>query len=187
MKNKLCMVDFDGTLCNTTAVNYCAYKEALNDEGYDITYEFYRDECNGKDYREFLPKIIGDNVEMLRTIHNKKMEYYKSYITKAKINKELVSHLSGLKDSTYIALVTTATKKNCNDILVTFGLRDLFDLVVTKEDVVKMKPDPECYLKAMNHFDIEKENCLIYEDSEQGINAAKNAGVECVVVSGYND
>lgn len=180
------MVDFDGTLFNTNVVNYHAYKQALNDEGYDITYEFYCEKCNGRDYREFLPEIIGDNVEMLRVIHDKKMAYYKSHIGKAKVNQDLVDHLTQIKPTTNIALVTTATKRNCNDMLVAFGLRDIFDLVVTKEDVINPKPNPECYIKAMNHFNAEKENCIIYEDSIQGITAAKNAGVKYIVVKGYN-
>lgn len=186
MKNKLYMIDFDGTFCNTTEINYHAYKQALNEEGFDISYDYYRNNCNGKDYREFLPKIIGDNIDVLRSVHDKKLAYYKSYIRKAKLNDELIKHLIEVKPTTYIALVTTATKKNCSDLLVAFGLRDLFDLMITKEDVSCVKPSPECYIKAMNHFGVEKENCLIYEDSEQGIQAAKAAGVEYVVVKGYN-
>lgn len=186
MKTKLCMVDFDGTLCNTTEVNYFAYKQALNDEGFDITYDFYRNECNGKDYRQFIPQIIGDNVDLLRVIHDKKLTYYKRYIAKAKLNYDLVKHLEEIKPNTHIALVTAATRKNCNEMLIAFGLRDIFDLVITKEDVVNIKPHPEGYLKAIKHFEIEKDKCIIYEDSEQGIKAAQAAGVKYVVVKGYN-
>jgi len=59
---------------------------------------------------------------------------------------------------------------------------DLFDLIVAGEDVEKSKPDPECYVCAMQHFDIDPTATLIFEDTDIGIRAALNAGAQCLAI-----
>ena len=74
------------------------------------------------------------------------------------------------------AVVTTASKENCYDILNQFGLVDLFDLILTHDDISKSKPDPEGFLKAMDYFDAKPTETIIFEDSEVGLEAAEKSG-----------
>ena len=84
-------------------------------------------------------------------------------------------------------MVTTASKKNVEEILKTFGRFELFDKIFTQEDFKKMKPDPECYLKAMEYFGIKPENTIIFEDSESGLKAAELSGAFYYQTFGFND
>ena len=59
-KNKLAIFDLDGTLFDTKDVNFLAYKTALTELGYELDYNFFCKECNGKLYKEFIPMIIKD-------------------------------------------------------------------------------------------------------------------------------
>lgn len=186
MKKKLAMVDLDGTLFDTKNVNYNAYNDALKEYGYEIEYNYYCDFCNGRLYKEFIPKIIGDNTEMLENIHKSKKEYYSKHLDKAILNKGLYDLIKTIKDEYYIALVTTASKKNTLDILKKFKTDELFDLILTHEDINKPKPDPEGYISAMKHFKIKPEDSIIFEDSVPGIEAAKASGATVFVVVGYN-
>ena len=61
-------------------------------------------------------------------------------------------------------------------------LNDWFDIILAKEDVEKRKPDPEVHLKILEALDIKKEETLIIEDSLIGVEAAKNADIECAVI-----
>ena len=63
---------------------------------------------------------------------------------------------------------------------------DLFDLILTHEDITKSKPDPEGFLKAMKLFNVEARDCLIFEDSSVGIEAAEKTGATVFVAKGYN-
>ena len=63
---------------------------------------------------------------------------------------------------------------------------DLFDFLVTRENVSRSEPDPECYLKAMEMAKVSPADCIAFEDSSVGIEAAENAGVQCFAVRGYN-
>lgn len=177
--DKLAIFDLDGTLFNTNRVNYHAYKEALIRFGYNLEYSFYADVCNGKYYKEFLPLIVKDT-DKIEEIHQLKKDLYCKYLDKAVPNRHLFTLIDCLKDKYYIALVTTASRINSNDILDFYKVRNKFDLLITQEDVGKMKPDPEGFLKAMRCFNVSPENTIIFEDSIDGIQAAVDSGA-CVM------
>lgn len=179
---KLIMVDLDGTLFDTKEVNYLAYQEAVQQFGYKIDYKYFCEHGNGRHYMDFLPQITTKNRDILCEIHRRKKQAYSKYMGKARINNRLVDLLRLSKEEYNIALVTTASRENAYDILQKFGLTGLFDLTLTNEDVIKRKPDPEGYLKAINYFGVRPEECIVFEDSDVGIEAASKAGVPCFVI-----
>lgn len=189
LKNKLAIFDLDGTLFDTKDVNYNAYQNAIRMAKIDVKID-YDDFCklyNGKNYREFLPKIIPNiSEEQLKKIHNFKKNIYQEHLDKAKKNDLLFSMIEEIKEKFYISIVTNASKKNVKDILEKFSVKNLFDLLITQEDVKNPKPSAEGFLKAMNYFNISKENTIIFEDSEIGIQAANKAETNYVKVYGYN-
>ena len=189
LKNKLAIFDLDGTLFDTKDVNYNAYQNAIRMAKIDVKID-YDDFCklyNGKNYREFLPKVIPNiSEEQLKKIHNFKKNIYQEYLDKAKKNELLFLMIEEIKEKFYISIVTNASKKNVEDILEKFSVKNLFDLLITQEDVENPKPSAEGFLKAINYFNISKENTIIFEDSEIGIQAANKAETNYVKVYGYN-
>ena len=189
LKNKLAIFDLDGTLFDTKDVNYNAYQNAIKMVEIDVKID-YNDFCNlynGKNYREFLPKIIPDiTEEQMKNIHNFKKNIYTKYLDKAKKNNLLFAILQEMKESFFLSVVTNASKKNVNEILEKFSVKDLFDLLITQEDVKNPKPSAEGFIKAMDYFNISKENTIIFEDSKIGIQAAIESGANYVKVYGYN-
>lgn len=181
----LAIFDLDGTLFNTNDVNYYAYKQALKEFGFDLDYDYFCKECNGKHYKIFLPQIATDEEEIMELIHERKMDLYKTYLGSAKVNTHLFNLLETMKNNYYIALVTTASKRSCYDIIEKFDKIPLFDLILTQEDVKKVKPNPEGFLKAMNYFSMKPENTIIFEDSNIGIEAARETGSTVLVVDKF--
>lgn len=178
-KNKkyLAIFDLDGTLVDTKNINYSAYEQALSESGYHLDYRYFIEECNGKNYNEFLPPVIPDcNEDILNKIHCRKKELYPSYLGKAKINRHLFHILGGLAETYWLALATTASRTNALQVLGYFGKESVFDLIIAQEDVKCLKPDPEALLYAMNYFKISPENTIVFEDSDVGAAAARAAG-----------
>jgi len=101
------------------------------------------------------------------------------------VNTHLVNMLRAMKESYYIAIVTTASRKNTEDILNHFDLMYLFDFLVTQEDITKVKPDPQGFEIAMEHFGISPEHTIIFEDSEVGIEAAERSGATVFVADSF--
>ena len=173
---KLVIVDLDGTLCDTKDVNYHAYKEAIAPYGYDMDYKYYCEFCNGRHYLDFLPQITTNDKDILTAIHKAKKIAYRNHLDKAVLNNCLVDIIRLMKSEYKTAVVTTASRENCYDILNQFDLIDLFDLVLTHDDLTKAKPNPEGFLKAMHYFGVKPENTIIFEDSDVGLEAAERSG-----------
>lgn len=175
-RKKLAVFDLDGTLFDTTDVNYCSYREAASECGYDIAYEEFVKVFVGKNYKEFLPIFGVEKPEIQEKIHEIKKEKYAGFLGKARKNEHLFSMMECMKQEYILAVATTASRQNTCDILNCFGVLELFDFLITQENVVKLKPDPECYFMAMKKAAVEAKKTIIFEDSAVGLNAAMSTG-----------
>jgi beta-phosphoglucomutase-like phosphatase (HAD superfamily) len=95
-----------------------------------------------------------------------------------------------LTEKGYILTIATTTRRNNVNVYRTRNekirnkadLDTYFRLVYTREDAKEIKPNPEIYLRVMEELGVTAEECLVFEDSLIGIEAAKNAGIESVAV-----
>jgi beta-phosphoglucomutase len=106
------------------------------------------------------------------------------FVTQVKLIKGSLEFVKKLKENNFpTGIGTSAPKENVRVFLDSLKINDLFDVIVSGDDVSKGKPDPEIYLKASNSLSIEPEKCLVFEDSLMGITSAKRAGMLCVALS----
>ena len=184
---QLAIFDLDGTLFDTTRVNFLAYQQVLAPRGYYPEFDFFRRECFGHDYGYFGPLLApGASPEELREIHREKKACYASYLKYAVKNEHLFRLIHLMRSEYHTALVTAGSRANSTDILTRFGEQDSFDLDLTAESVTKAKPDPQGFLKAMEYFNVTPEQTIIFEDSPTGIKAAQASGATLFVVEGFN-
>lgn len=184
-KKKLLIFDMDGTLFDTSESNYQAYHDAAAELGYIIERDRFMELFTGKNYKEFLPEFgIAEDKEQ-RIIHDHKKAHYKDHIGKIKKNDILFSVMDKLRPGRKFALATTASRKNTMDILEFFHVTDFFDYILTQEDVKRLKPDPECYIRVMEHMGISPKDSVVFEDSEVGIMAAASSGASYVKVDEF--
>jgi HAD superfamily hydrolase (TIGR01509 family) len=81
-----------------------------------------------------------------------------------------------------LAITSSAVRASIEAILTRLGLRDAFTLIVDGGEVVRGKPDPEAYLITARKLGVAPEACVVFEDSEVGVVAAKRAGMYCIAV-----
>lgn len=81
------------------------------------------------------------------------------------------------------ALVTMSQRPEALKVIQALDLESTLDLILTREDVERPKPDPEIYLLAAKKFDVSPEECLVLEDSPAGARAAVAAGTNVVAVA----
>lgn len=91
---------------------------------------------------------------------------------------ELIAKLK--KDNLKLAIASSSPIEVIKYVISKLGLAEYFDLVVTGDYVARSKPYPDIFLYAAKKFSIEPTNCLVIEDSENGVNAAKNADMKCL-------
>ena len=82
-----------------------------------------------------------------------------------------------------LCLCTNNATKLVSTILEDLQWTSYFDVILTSDDVVNGKPDPQMYLEAMHRIHLKPEECIIFEDSLVGVQAAKNANMDCVLVN----
>lgn len=181
---KLIATDMDGTLINTSKVHYYSYKEALNEYGYDLTYEHYMNVWFGGFYQEFMKDTVKSDEE-IKLIYELKTSFISKNIDKAVLNKKLVDFIKCSKPEYYAVLVTTSSKKSVNLFFDYFDLHQYFDYVITSESVKNQKPFPDGYLLAMEKCGVTPENTIIFEDSSIGKKAALATGADVYMVYGY--
>jgi HAD superfamily hydrolase (TIGR01509 family) len=80
------------------------------------------------------------------------------------------------------AVASSSARKWVMDHLNRFGIGGHFDAIVTREDVKRTKPEPDLYVTALQRLDAQPDEAIAFEDSSNGIHAAKAAGLFCVVV-----
>lgn len=184
MKKYLALFDLDGTLFDTGEVNYFSYRDALKPFGINFDREYYAMECNGRHYTEFLPYVMGSD-KHIEKVHKAKKEMYVKNLDKARENVQLFRMARVMKELYHLAVVTTASRKNAIDILSYFGHGDLFEYIISQEDITKIKPDPQGFILAMQYFGIGPENTVIFEDSKVGIQAARATGASVIVINRF--
>src|SRR5207244_1423124 len=86
-----------------------------------------------------------------------------------------------------MAIGSAAIPYNIDFVLDNLSIRHYFPVVVSSDDVVDSKPHPETYLKAARLLHVEPSSCIVFEDVPKGVEAALNAGMKCVVVTGMHD
>lgn len=178
----LYITDFDGTLVDTCEANYLSYKEVFKKiYDYDLAEKDYYDNF-GLRINELL-ETLGLDVDKMSEVKKMKSRVYKKYFNKILINKVLVADLYHKKQQgNIVALATTASRKNVENLIEYFEIGDLFDYIITGENVKNGKPDPEVYNKVMEKFSfINPNNITIFEDSDVGYLAAHKSGAHFVV------
>ena len=166
-KQGLIAVDLDGTLFDTVAVNAESYRRALESFGFTLDYDYYAAYCNGRHYRAFLQPLMGGNpsAEDVERVHDLKKQYYAANMDIARKNEALFVILEALRPTHYLAVITTGSRQNATEMLDHFHCTDWFDLILTQEDVVNNKPDPEGYLK--EHPDANIKIAALTNDASQ--------------------
>lgn len=92
--------------------------------------------------------------------------------------EELLKRLKNEKVT--LAIASSSLKKNIDLILHKLNLAGFFDLVVSGEDVARGKPEPDIFRKVSTHFSRPAQDCVVIEDSTNGVMAAKAAGMVCL-------
>lgn len=174
--------DLDDTLVGTKDANYAAYRDAFNDAGLALTYETFSAHW-GKDSRQSIPQIAPQlSFDEVNYIRHQKSKHYEKYLHTTRPNEVLINFLDSVAQHYITVLVTTAKRKNGQEILRIHGLEKRFTHVIFGDEVAAGKPDPEAYLKALSVTKLLPEEVVVFEDSENGIAAAKAAQLAVIQV-----
>lgn len=183
MNKKGFIFDLDGVIVDTAKYHYLAWKALANSIGIDFTH-IQNEQLKGVSRESSLKKILewGNKTlsnEKFLKLMSKKNEEYLSYISnmdESEILPDVTKILSYLSQQNQPIALGSASK-NSKQILEKVNLLHQFNAIVDGNDVTNAKPDPEVFLKAANRVNIPVEDCVVFEDSVAGIQAANKANM----------
>lgn len=180
---KAVIFDFDGLILDTETVWYEAYKETMAFYESDLPLEHFVT-CIGTDNTElnqYFKDQLGERcnieeIESRESLHEVKMKT-------AQAREGVQDYLEEAKRNGYtIALASSSTKEWVTHHLGELGLLHFFEVIITGDDVDKVKPAPDLYVKAIEVLGIQPAEAVAFEDSLNGLQAALTAGLKCVIV-----
>lgn len=178
--------DLDGVVVDTAKYHYLAWKRLANEYGFDFT-QVDNERLKGVSRTrslEILLEIGGltfDESTKLKMAAQKN-DWYVDYIRRmdaTEILPGVTEYLQGIR-ARGIKTALGSASKNAPFILERLGISALFDVVVDGNKVTKAKPDPEVFLRAAAELCIPPAGCIVFEDAEAGIEAARRAGMGAV-------
>lgn len=181
---KALIFDLDGTLANTETLHYRAWEKTLINNGVkQLTFETFMTYVGTSN-----EKIAGDYIETDRISKNldelvrEKQLIYKDLIPEIQLFRG-AREIIGRYHATYrLGIASSSHKEEIMLLLKSQQLNSYFDLVIGGDMVRRKKPDPEIYLQAQQTLGFAPQECIAFEDSEHGLNSAKNAGMYGVVI-----
>ena len=186
MDIKACIFDLDGVIVDTAKYHFIAWRELAAQLGITFTEED-NERLKGVSRMRSLEIILEigsvslEPAEMERLAHEKN-ERYRSYILKLDKSEILPGVLNLLEElkTLQIPFALGSASKNAVTILERLDLMDYFSAIVDGTSVTKAKPDPEVFLVGAKLLGIDPTNCLVFEDAEAGVEAAKRAGMKVI-------
>jgi beta-phosphoglucomutase len=191
-KIKAVLFDMDGVLIDAKDWHYEALNQALSLFGMEISRYDHLVTYDGlptKKKLEMLTLERGLPSALHDFINDMKQEFtFQLGYAKCKPTFNHQYALSGLKTRGYrMAACSNSIRKTMDILFERAAIKDYFDFYISNEDVQQPKPHPEMYVNAINRLYLQPDECLILEDNENGIKAAKDSGAHLMIVNDVND
>ncbi len=183
---RACIFDLDGVLVDTAHFHFLAWKRLAAEFGITLT-EDYNERLKGVSRMDSLDIILSLGEVSLgqaqkESMAAKKNGWYLDYIQSVTTEDALpnvVSFISDLKRHG-MRLAIGSSSKNARPIIAQLGIKEMFDVIVDGNDLTQSKPHPEVFLKASDQLGISPAHCVVFEDAQSGVQAAKSANMRCV-------
>lgn len=175
---KAIIFDCDGTLLLTADLHFSAISQAVELQGGAMPWAWYAGQTGlGRHdlFKQFEAEFGGNFDHQKLTVESIALTL--DLATMARPNPVVADLARRCHGKRPIAVATNSERKIVRSVLGATGLLDLFDQVISIDDVAQPKPAPDMFLLAAQMLKTAPDDCLVLEDSDQGLSAAKAAGM----------
>lgn len=186
-KYKALLFDLDGTLVDSEHFHFNTWNELLAESNVQL------------EYTDFLKNYAGiplpGNAQRLKELYEietpiELLISRKEDLTVERLKTSVIGLMPYVQETMdffkakgiKMALVTASKRADVDEMFRKNGLGQFFDLLITRSDVTHSKPDPESYNLAVEQLGLEKSECLVFEDTLNGLKAAKAAHLTCFAI-----
>lgn len=193
------LFDFDGTLVNLDKLNVDSFALVFKEMfSIDFSREDFMKYISGRGSKNGIVEYLETKgiKEFSGVEINNQFYTHKKRLIEERIDNEIYL-LPGIKDFLNDSkikekrkiIVTSSRKEHVKKMLTHFGIWNNFETVIDRYDVVRGKPDPECFLKGLEYLGLPSSQCLVFEDSFYGLQASKGADIFTIGIlnDGWNE
>ena len=175
--------DCDGTLADTMPSHYEAWMTVL--QQYELVMDEDRFYALGgwptRKVAELLAREAGREIDVEQLAHQKDA-LFEDLVHLVRPIQPVLEVVHAHRGKLPIAVATGAVRRVCERILRQIELEDVFDALVSADDVERHKPQPDIFLEAARRLGVAPRHCQVYEDTDPGIESARRAGMAPVDV-----
>ncbi len=180
---KALIFDCDGTLADTLPVHFQTWSAALKAVGADISRDWYYEYCgtSAEEMLHILKASFGYTFDSTSVIAARQQHYQ----TLNNTIKEVQAVADIVRDhygKVPMAVASGGERTVLEATLDTIGLRHFFNTIVSIDDVDRGKPEPDIFLLASQRLNVAPQACIVYEDTDTGLEAARRAGMRAIDV-----
>lgn len=186
MKLLAVIFDLDGTVLDNEDEYGIAFREVLSKLGEKTDSEFPHTQGIGveENWQRLIPKYKIKTKKSIEELSKETQKAYLKILSRVTLKEGVRNFIQDVKDSgVFVALATSSTWPTVEKVFEALDLEGIFDVMTTSEEVRFKKPDPEIFLLTAQKLGVDPETCLVIEDTEAGIKAAKGAGMNIVAIA----
>ncbi|WP_405657836.1 HAD family hydrolase [Streptomyces sp. NBC_00079] len=180
---RVLLFDWDGTLADSTAVNFAALRRALRAHGGDLSREWFLART-GMSSAEMVAQVAEETrrpIDVMAVV-SERDAYYLAHVARVRPVPAVLALARAQQRVRRLALVTGGGRATVLPTIGHLGMQELFTTLVTREDAPRGKPFPDLYRVALQRLGVRAAQARAFEDSDEGIAAALSAGVDVVDV-----
>ena len=178
------IMDFDGTIADTSEIHNQAFKEIFTE--YSIEFEYK--ELAGMSTKDAISKSLNIakikiNTSIINKLVLKKQNTARDLIKSTDLLTSIpgsIDFIKWAKQFFHLSIASSGSRETVKLALDKLGIHEYFKIIVCSEDVQRSKPEPDIFIETMNKGNFKRQECIIFEDSDAGIKAAKASKIDYI-------
>ena len=179
--------DMDGTLIDSNPTHKQAYSQFLDRYGFKLTDDDFIQYISGRMNPEIIKHFFGDDTppERIHELTEEKETLFQSlYAPHIEPINGLIPFLNTVREAGFLmVLATSAPMMNVRFVFDHLPIEQFFTAIISEQDVAVGKPDPTVFQLAAKRVMASPAQCLVFEDSQPGVEAAHQAGMKVIVLT----
>ncbi len=180
------ILDFDGLILDTESPMRTSWLEIFEEHGLIVSEEQWASllgaSADPPEAYDLLEEHLGERVDRI-ALHDRRMSRELQLLEFETVLPGVRKLISDARSAGLgLAVASSSERTWVEGLLKQHDLIEPFDVIVCAEDVAHTKPFPDLFLKALEYLEVQPNEAIVFEDSQQGVKAAKSAGIFCVAV-----